>query len=32
VRLAYVLAEDKLRRAVELLGRALQAYPEAQVA
>jgi aspartate aminotransferase len=28
VRLAYVLAEDKLRRAVELLGEALAVYPE----
>ena len=28
VRLAYVLGEDKLRRAVELLGAALAVYPE----
>jgi aspartate aminotransferase len=28
VRIAYVLAEEKLRRAIELLGEALIAYPE----
>lgn len=32
VRLAYVLAEDRLRRAVFLLGEALQAYPQADAA
>jgi aspartate aminotransferase len=32
IRIAFVLAEEKLRRAMELLGEAIQAYPESLAA